>query len=281
MAISIHEGFKSRELTDGESHERIYVILGTDDEGAALAALKTEAPSTSHGLTRGDCSVEPLAPYGGLIPGAWLGTAPYQKGGSASVDQLALGEIAIRYDTGGGQQHITQSILTVSTHAPQGKTATDHKGAIGVTKDSVEGCDIGAAQFRFTATKVFEVGDLPDPNTLAALTYRVNDDTFAITDSRTGQTLTFSYGECLLTGVSGPTMREDGYAELAYSFAASGNQTDITIGDITGIAKQGWHYLWAQYEETKDDSAKRLATRPIAAYVEKVYHEGDFSNLGL
>ncbi|MBC7326197.1 MAG: hypothetical protein H5T99_12950, partial [Moorella sp. (in: Bacteria)] len=68
---------------------------------------------------------------------------------------------------------------------------------------------------------------------------------------------------------------------ITFKFAASPNKTNITIGDITGIAKKGWEYLWVLYEDAEDTNAQRLVKRPVAAFVEQVYPYGDFSQLGI
>jgi len=36
-----------------------------------------------------------------------------------------------------------------------------------------------------------------------------------------------------------------------------------------------------RYTDVEDTSAKMLVKQPVAAYVEKVYEEGDFSGLGI
>ena len=293
MAVSIYEKPESRELTLGQSHERLYIILGTDDEEAALVALLAKAPATSHDLVRRGCSVEPLGPYPDednpdtiLKPGAWLGTAPYKPVSSHSVDDLALNELAVTYDTGGATQHVTQAKSTISKHAPAGKTATDHKGAIGVsgTGDglSVEGVDIGVRQMRLTVTKCFAVAALPAPGTLHALTWTTSNGAVSFTDSRTGQTFSFDAGELLLEGVSGPVMREDSNAELTYQLAAAPNEANFgPIGDIAAFAKDGWEHVWARYRTYKDAASDTIAARPFEAYVEQVYDSADFSGLGL
>ncbi|HUT59790.1 MAG TPA: hypothetical protein VNA25_18235 [Phycisphaerae bacterium] len=38
---------------------------------------------------------------------------------------------------------------------------------------------------------------------------------------------------------------------------------------------------WVRYADAKDAAAKRIVKKPIAAYVEKVYDDGDFSQLGI
>ena len=51
------------------------------------------------------------------------------------------------------------------------------------------------------------------------------------------------------------------------------------MGDITGINKKGWEYIWVRYADAEDE--KVLVKQPIAVYVEKVYDEGNFAGLGI
>ena len=87
-------------------------------------------------------------------------------------------------------------------------------------------------------------------------------------------------GECLFLGASGSKRGEEDW-EITFRFAASPNRTGITVGDITGIAKKGWEYLWVRYADAEDAAAKALVKKPVAVYVEKVYEDGDFSGLGI
>ena len=57
--------------------------------------------------------------------------------------------------------------------------------------------------------------------------------------------------------------------------------TRLVVGPITGIAKKGWEYMWVRYADSEDTVAKAIVKKPIAAYIEKVYDEGDFSLLGI
>jgi len=61
----------------------------------------------------------------------------------------------------------------------------------------------------------------------------------------------------------------------------SPNRSNIVVGEITGIARKGWEYLWVRYADAKDDTAKAIVKKPVAAYVEKVYEEGSFAGLGI
>jgi hypothetical protein len=69
--------------------------------------------------------------------------------------------------------------------------------------------------------------------------------------------------------------------EITFKFAAQPNRNDIMVGDIGPIIKRGWDYLWVQYAPDVDDDVHQLIRSPIAAYVEKVYPDGDFSTLGI
>jgi len=73
--------------------------------------------------------------------------------------------------------------------------------------------------------------------------------------------------------------RDDGLWEITGQFAASPNVTGLSVGDITGIDKKGWEYLWVLYQDTEDTSAAALVKRPVAAYVERVYDSGNFGSL--
>ena len=69
--------------------------------------------------------------------------------------------------------------------------------------------------------------------------------------------------------------------EISFKFAASPNATGLQVGGIQVPAKEGWQYLWVRYEDEKDEVAKKLTRRPVAAYVEQVYPYGDFGLLGI
>ena len=183
-----------------------------------------------------------------------------------------VGESRYQFDTGGGTQHITQSIANIGKYAPDGQTAPDFQGAIGVTHDSVEGVDIEIPSYNFSETHYLSnsVVTAAYKQTLAALSKKVNNAPFK----------DFEAGEVFFHGASGSKTGDDKW-EITFSFAASKNATNITIGDIVVPAKKGWQYLWVRYADSEDNSAKRVVKKPIAAYVEKVYEEADFSGLGI
>ena len=179
------------------------------------------------------------------------------------------------FDTTGGSIRLTTSKNT-TRYAPSGRTAPDFQGAIGVKntgKDAEpEGVDIILPGLKLTATYRWpkDTVNLAYAKTLAGLTGRTNNNTFH----------TFAAGELLFLGATGDIV--PGVAnELRYDFLASQNATGLTIGAISGIAKKGHEYLWVAFEATDDTSAKKLVQRPLGVYVERVYDEANFADIGI
>ncbi len=273
MSITVEEKFDSRETTDGESIELLYVVSGTTDDAEALTAMKTAAPDVYRDMVRRNCRIEPIrVDDDNPEKGVWLGVAPYTPASRVTPDPPEVGESSYSFDTGGGTQHVTQSIQTVNKYAPPGKAAPDFKGAIGVTHDSVEGVDITVPVYNFSETHILADTAVTETykGTLFSLTGKVNSDTFR----------GLAAGQCLFLGASG-SKRGDGNWEVTFSFAASPNKTDLTVGEITGIDKKGWEYMWVRYADAEDTTAKTLVKKPAAVYIEKVYEDGDFSGLGI
>jgi len=278
MAITVTEILGSRPVTVGRSSsaELKYQAVGSSDDAEIYDAVAAAAPASYRNWPIASINLEPDG-----AADIWKASVRYQPAGGQKKEPSAIGEVTISFDTTGGTQHITQSLSTISRTGPVGDTAPDYKGAIGVTSEAVEGCDVTVPVFNFTVTKVFAAGSLPNPGTIFALTGSVNAAPFSVTDSKTGLTITLAAGECLFMGGRAGGQRGDGGVEFSYSFAGSPNKTDIAIGNITVPSKKGWEYLWVRYRDVKDDAAKMLVKRPFAAYVEKVYPDGAFAGLGL
>jgi len=262
MAVTVQERY-GRRLSD-DSAELLYLVRGTVDDVVARAELLANSPDFHDGLPRDDAEVEELE---GLD--AYLGTVRY-----ATPDgQLETGESSFSFDTSGGTQHVTQSLETVGTFAAQGVTAPDFRGAIGVTQDNVEGVDITVPVYAFAETHYLPAHVVTNAykGILFNLTGKVNDASFK----------GLAAGECLFLGASGSRRETEDDWEIAFRFAGSPNVAGLTIGDIPGVSKKGWEYLWVRYQDVEDDNAKMLIKKPIAAYVERVYDLADFAALGI
>jgi hypothetical protein len=249
---TVHERY-GRKLST-ERAEVLYLVKEAGSEAAAYAAVEANSSDTSGGLVREDIEIEELEG----LEGVYLGTVRYA---ALQFQPPETGSSSFSFDTSGGTQHITQSILTTNRYAPAGATAPDFQGAIGVTVDSVEGVDITVPIYAFTETHYLSSSVVTNAykGTLFNLTGRVNNAAFK----------GLAEGECLFLGATGSLRSVTDDWEITYRFAASPNATGLTVGSITGINKKGWEYLWVRYQDVEDSNV--LVKQPIAAYVEQVY----------
>ena len=263
MSITISEKWLSRRWRGGEppSVEIDYIVHGTTEETTARAALLSATPVTWAGLLRREPTLEQIGEE------TWEATVTY-----SGLETQEFGLVSVDFDIGSQSTKIMQSIATVGVYPAPGRTAPNFYGAINVTSNGVEGVEIEIPTCEWTETWRFEDGViLPSyRSTLYMVTGRVNSNPFR----------GFQPGEVLFRGASGRKTRTDAW-EISYRFAASPNATNISVGDITGIEKKGWEYLWVLYEDDEDSNAKKLIKRPIAAYVEQVYPYANFSVLGI
>lgn len=242
-----------------------------DEQEATTALLALPLPMTVQALANPDPAIWVAVPLKGLKPthvgaGVWEFVAEYRFEKGDDTDP------ATTFDTTGGTSRITQSKATVNGYPAPGYGVPNFGGAIGVTKDSIEGTDIVIPTYRWSDTYFFPNGTVDGTfkATLFAMTGRTNNAAFR----------GFLTGEVLFEGVKGQR-RGVGKWELTYNFAASPNVTGLSVGPITGIAKQGWQYLWVRYHDFEDNTAGALVKRPVFAMVERVYDPGDFSLLGI
>lgn len=263
MPVTVQERY-GRRLSD-DSAELLYLIRGTSDDATARSELLANSPVIHDGMLRRDADVEELE---GLD--AYLGTVHFASSDSQPPE---TGESTFQFDTSGGSQHITQSLATVGTYAAPGSDAPNFGGGIGVTANGVEGVDITVPVYTFAETHYLSTGTVTTgyKGTLFNLTGKVNSSGFKGLDA----------GECLFLGASGSRRESEDDWEITFRFAGSPNRSGLTIGDITGVSKKGWEYLWVRYQDVEDETAKMLIKKPIAAYVEKVYEEASFAALGI
>lgn len=258
MAATVAEHFAGRSFTDGPSPvtELTVDIHDAASETDARSALQLWAPATYDGRTLNEWTVQ----EGGN--GFWTGRLRY-------IYNIADDEYT--FDTGGGSQKITQAPV-VSSYAVSGLTPGDFQGGINVSEDRVEGVDVVSPTFQFSETHRFsDVFILSGYKaTLFALTGRMNNASFK----------GLAAGECLFLGASGSKRGVDAWT-ITFRFAGSPNVTGLAIGDITGIDKLGWDYLWVRYADFADGFATCLVKRPISAYVHRVYEPADFSLLSI
>ncbi|MFB3893597.1 MAG: hypothetical protein ACE15C_16410 [Phycisphaerae bacterium] len=270
MTASLTERIDSRVWSTGESASVTlhYVLEGDSNLHDDITAYNLVADSTALsyvGLVRQSIEMEPDCIDTARTWGRWNVTIKYGQRQSPSE----TGDPSFSFDTGGGTQHITQSISTTQKYAPAGKTAPDFGGAIGVTHDNVEGVDITIPVYTWSETHYIDDTSV-NKSAYYSLTGKVNNASFK----------GCAAGEVLFLGASGSKRGSDKW-EITFKFAASPNRSGITVGSITGIAKKGWEYMWVRYADAEDAAAKAVVKKPVAVYIEKVYDEGNMALLGI
>lgn len=288
MPITVVERQDSRqaEVRPGETTiDRVYSIFGSDDDAQVHAAIQAGAPGYYLGLVALGYSLacvggdvwEATIRYGvpratdgeGLpdpdaaSPGSSLGNVLGDRGQQAALP-------AFRVTIGGGEtQRVTQSLAT--RHA--GKVAgvagavPDHKGAIGVNGDEVAGVEIPVASFTWTETRYF-------PALLIGNAYLLTLFDLAFTTNRY-PFRGFPVHSVRFDGADGGRSGLDNWA-FTYTFTAQKKLTNKVIDGSTPFDKDGWDYIWFQYEDKLDG---KLVKRPKYFYVEQVYEDRDFAEL--
>lgn len=265
MPVTVEQQDTGVRLRTGQSGtaEISYRAFGSEDVTEIVTALQALAPASVAGLDLVGFDINQQAR---AFDGTFEAIALY--GAREASEFIPTGERRVTFDAGGNTERVTKSLSTRS-RTPSG--ATDYKGSIGVSDQGVEGVDIIVPSFRFSITKAFGLGDVDAAYLLAVRNTigKVNNATF---EGWAAETVLF-------TGFSGAENPGKDY-ELTFNFQVKPTETSIPFIDALTIPeKKGHEYLWVRFEPEEDGTAKTLAQRPVAAYVETLYETADFSVL--
>lgn len=272
MAVTFWELPKSRASQENPKQiTYVYVLRGTQDRATARATALAGTPQliAADGilLYRSDIKLDPQG------FNLWNCTIPYVPY-NARNRQPQANEFRWSFDTTGGTANITQALEHIQSYAPPTETAPDHKGAINVTDNGPEGTEIVIPQFRWTETwqlpaafATFAYSDIVE-----AITGTVNDAVFRGKPA----------GSVRFDGAAGSGSSKDpNLVEITFNFVRGVAISNQTYGTITGVDKDAWEYIWFEYADQEDATAKARVNPPIAAHVERVYDSSDFSLLGI
>ena len=274
--VRVEEAYSERDETiDAKGNvtevEIPYLVFNVNDELAALSAVKSNHKSVT-GMT-----LESVETVERINDTTWKVKAIYEVNDDGGGDDDATDDdedtTMFAFDTGGGTKHLNQSLKTDGKYP---NDAPDFGGAIGVDNEgNVNGVDVTMPVLNFTETHTLNGSRVSTSykKTLADLTGTVNKSGFR----------GFSAGEVLFLGASGTKRSKKSSSpwEITYRFAVSPNQAGLQVGDIKVARKYGWDYLWVRYADKVAENGKNVVKKPVAAYVEMVYPEGDFGRLGL
>lgn len=275
MTVNIDEAWDSGEISRDNAKFNV-ICWDVADAVTAFNEVLNAVPSTFHNgikslILINTGSTRRIGEFKWRVGPIEYGTEQ-QAAQDEQQNQNEEAEFGWDFEIGGGTAHITQSLATVDTYsATPGGTPPDFKGAINVTKDSVEGADIPARSFTYSRTKSFLQSSVTQSFQVGIynLSVCVNSQPFE----------NWQPGEVLFLGASG-SAKGLGLAVINFKFQVIPNGT-FTVGSIAGISKKGHHLLWIRYADEEDTTAKALVKRPTAAYVEQVLEEDDLNNLPL
>ncbi|MBY0513088.1 MAG: hypothetical protein K2P78_04155 [Gemmataceae bacterium] len=274
MSIEVFELATSRPTSiswDSSDITLKYFARGSTDPTSIRAAVLLVAPRAYLRLRRKACTCEPQ--------GAGLWTADVEYGfqlASADAttdppDQTASDKTIMgpewNFDTTGGSLRITQSKQTRSKTKRGGGNAPDYKQAIGVTRDSVEGCEIFAPKLEFSVTI----------QKLQVSTGFMRDIAYGVGYTNKQAWYGFPADTVLFLGASGSAKPGERFS-ITYKFAAGENRKNVEIAPgLTIPEKRAWDYVWCSY--ANDVNQNFVVQLPVAAYVERVYDSIDFDFL--
>lgn len=273
--VRVEEAYSERdEKIDAKGNvvevEIPYLVFNVADESAALAAARPKVKAIA------GMSLESIEVVERINGSTWKVKAIYEVDEEQPEDDNNNDDedqSMFAFDTGGGTKHLNQSIKTDGKYP---KDAPDFAGAIEVDNEgNVNGVDVTMPVLNFTETHTLAGSRVSTSykKTLAGLTGTVNRSGFR----------GFERGEVLFLGASGTKRSKKSSApwEITFRFAVSPNQAGLQVGDVKVTRKYGWDYLWVRYADKVAEGGKNMVKKPVAAYVEQVYPEGDFGRLGI
>lgn len=249
----------------------VYNAFGTSDDGE-VHSYANSFFSSNQFYTIGDYTFM-VESYDVKYLGdqAWEVSAKYVKSGADNDEQVDPIRRARSFDTGGATQHITQAF----NERRYGAGAPNQSNAIGVDGENVNGVDIVVPALQWSETY-----DVPSTYVTSAYTKGVAGLTGCVNNSSFRG---FDAGEVLFLGCTGnqewDSQKGDGPWSLSFKFQASQNATNLSVGSVTGITKNGHEYLWVRYEPNVDTNV--LLKTPKHVYVNEVYRTASFSGLGI
>lgn len=259
--INVHEiigsGASTQTPRAGEFQKK-YRITGTRNEADVRTEVLKTAPSEVEGLPLGQVVVTAVDWK------VWEATCTY------TYRELERVASTWSFNAAGANTHINHSLGTVRGYALQaGRPAPNFFGAINVTKDDIQGLDVMVPQMTFSETHKYDPASV---NT----TFLKNIHNFT-GHVNTGAFRGFDSGEVLFTGASGSY--NDTLVTVTFNFQV-GKNIDLNVAG-TIVSKGAFQYMWVYYEEAEDPSSATIVKMPVGAYVERIYPNVQFTQLGL
>ena len=271
MAITIRERNNSREWSGNDAFAMRYVVSGTYNDSWAKSIADSISPasfSTRIGteattVYKNEITANPQGPGDTWYVEVKYGPTQGQQPGNSEWN----------FNIGIRNVHTSHSLETINTYVPDGDAAEDFKQAVNVTGSGadlrVEGVDVPEPTFGWQETLYLKLENF----TSAYLTKLRN----AVGKTNVTAFRVFGAQEVQLVGISGQPAGN--CVAMTFSFAGSPSVEGLAIGDINGIDKKGFEYLWVRYKT--DQGITGLTQVPAQVNIEKVIDTYEFADLGI
>lgn len=278
MASVVGEAFDSRNQRIGwkdSTCDLKYIVVGTEDESAVREAVQAIVPATYTPTSIGGQTLPTLILDNYTLEhkggGIW-----YVVGHYSQISPRKPNDNVYNFEIGGGTQKIFSSLNQSVYTPPNGLlpgTPPNFNGLIGVTADSVEGVEIQVPKFSWSEVHYIPIANVTS-DYIAAL------ENVAANPVNNGTWRGKNAGEILFQGCTGQQRGQDDW-EITFKFSKSPNLSNQTIGNVTGINKGGWDYLWIRYQDAVDGASNSLTKKILAVVVDQTYTRSDFTTLGI
>lgn len=283
MSIIVYEswgdGQYSSTLTKESSGSSKVFCEGTNDLRAAASAIQSWLPATLFDLNSGSgyLLLDKFGPITRIAEYAFECPVSYvdpEGSGSDKRDPPKLGEFKVDFDVSTINQRVTFSEAgSYTAYVDPAYADPNPHGAINFSKHDgkvkVEGIDIRVPSLKFSVAY-----RLPRGTITTAYVKKLRDK---VLKRNSAKWLSWGARELLFVGATG-SQAVFGEPELKFDF-----ETDIevkkTFGDIPEVTKPPHDYLDLVYDTEADEAAKKLVSKPIAAYVHNFYGVTNFPAL--
>lgn len=247
-----------------------YIVFDAASEAEAVSAVEAAAPSVYDDIPLRSVSVSER-----LSDTSWRVEARYSfpSGGSGGGSAVAEREPAFSFDISHGEQRTL--IFPIAHKSKLPASAPDS-----VTINDGEGVNLDSPVCTFSETFWFPPSRITSDWKIrvASMYKKINAKPFR----------GFEAGDVRFEGCSASRAGNDpdDYWQVTFKFAVQINnrKQPVKIGNLGNITKRGWDYLWIRYKEdiSEDSSEKKYVQKvPVAAYVEQVFEEADFRQMGI
>jgi hypothetical protein len=273
--IQVVEKFESPENwtsnPDNPSGSRVYMVM--EDEGTELTEENARAAVSEQ--TEDELTIGTTVVYRQEVSVSRLSDTIFLSHVRYGISRrYNVGESTISISTIGGSQHIDMSIATVATYGGTENFKNLLNVRFGYDKENneniieaVDGVEIPMPVCDLCETHWKNNSEITENyrRTLAIMVGKINNASFR----------GFAAGELQYLGAELNQRKKRGDWEISYHFAACENQTNITIGGITGINKKGWEYIWPIKKINPETKLPEI----VQINVEQIYPYANFSAL--